>query len=146
MIPDPSLATAYLAAVYSAEEGPGRSIEIRCGERSAGVDRLLERHGFQDWAFVTACNPRSRRLDDGENAARMRRLQATLETAGRIVLPGLGAARDGSWPEEKSLLVLGMPEAEAVRLGADFEQHAIVVGRHGEPARLVWIPGPPEPA
>jgi hypothetical protein len=144
--PDPNLTTAYLSARYSVEVGPRRSLEIRCGERSAEVDRLLERHGFQHWAFVTACNPRSRRLDDDENAARMRRLRATLETAGHVILPGLGAARDGSWPEEQSLLVLGMPEAEAVRLGADFGQHAIVVGRRGEPARLVWIPGPREPA
>jgi hypothetical protein len=34
---------------------------------------------------------------------------------------------------------LGIDEAAAKRLGEAFDQNAIVIGRLGEPAQLVWL-------
>ena len=134
------LEAAYRATSYRLFGCPTGDFVIRCGRRSSQLDRLLERHAAAEWAFVTACNPRSRRLDDQENAARMERLEATLLEAGYCSLPGAGEANDNSWPPEPSLLVLGIAETEALALAATFDQHAILVGRRGKPARLVWIP------
>lgn len=136
---DERLAVAYRAAAYIVDACESRQeFVIRCDQRSAAVDRLLERHGLCEWAFVTACNPRSKILPAAENAARMDLLHAAVRDRGHPCLPGSGEGHDGTWPAEPSLLVLGIPEADAIRLAAEFDQHAILVGRLGEPARLVW--------
>jgi hypothetical protein len=54
------------------------------------------------------------------------------------VLRGAGAGDDGRWAPEPSLLVLGLPRAEAVELARRFGQEAIVAGRRGAPAELVY--------
>lgn len=136
---DPRLTAAYRATDYIVLAGDGRpAFALRCEERSEAVDRLLAGHGLREWAFITACNPRSQILPAAENAARMDRLHAAVRDRGHPSLPGSGEGPDETWPAEPSLLVLGMPEADAIRLAAEFDQHAILVGRLGEPARLVW--------
>ncbi len=136
---DEQLKVAYRAAAYFVAASEGcQEFVIRCEERSAAVDRLLERHGLRDWAFVTACNPRSQILPAAENAGRMDRLRAAIRDLGHPCLPGSGEDSGGQWPAEPSLLVLGIAETDAIQLAAEYDQHAILVGRLGEPARLVW--------
>ncbi|MHA4899884.1 DUF3293 domain-containing protein [Enterococcus faecium] len=43
------------------------------------------------------------------------------------------------WPPEASLLVLGVPAAEAEELGRRFGQVAVVVGERGGAGRLLWV-------
>ena len=133
------LRAAYEATAYWVEAGPGRRFAIRCGERSTDADELLVAAGVETWAFITACNPRSARLSDADNAARMDRLAKTIRDRGLPYLPGAGEGDDPDWPAEPSLLVLGIAEHEAASLARVWDQHAVVVGRRGEPARLVWI-------
>lgn len=126
-----------LEAAYRATDYRAGEYLIRIGEVP-----LID---ADSWAFVTACNPRSERLPDAENARRMAQLEAAVEFP---FLPGEGTARDGSWPPEPSLLILGIDEATACELGRRFKQAAIVFGRRGEAARLVWIDDcvpPPHP-
>ena len=78
----------YLATEYRVFPDPLTVFVIRCGERSAAVEQLLRQHALVDWAFVTADNPRSRRLDDVENARRLTELKAVLQDAGYTCLPG----------------------------------------------------------
>ena len=136
--PNRQFEAVYLATEYRVFPDPLTVFVIRCGERSAAVEQLLRQHALVDRAFVTADNPRSRRLDDVENARRLTELKAVLRDAGYTCLPGSGEGRDGTWPPEPSLFVLGIQESEAVRIATRFDQHAIVAGRLGEPARLVW--------
>lgn len=139
------LRAAYEATAYWVEAGPQRRFAIRVGARSADVDALLAAAGVETWAFVTAANPRSVRLSAAENARRMGGLGARLGEHGRAFLPGEGVGDEPGWPAEPSVLVLGIDETAAVALAREFDQHALVVGRRGEPARLVWVDsgGPP---
>ena len=50
---------------------------------------------------------------------------------------GAGVGDDAEWPPEASLLILGMPRAEATALGHAFAQRAVVWGGVGEPALLL---------
>jgi hypothetical protein len=126
------LEAAYRATDYRVDDAPGGPFVIRIGER---CDRLAD----VDWAFVTACNPRSQRLSDEQNARRMTELETVV--GGRwLFYPGHGAGRDGRWPPEPSLLIVGIVESDAVELARRFGQNAFVAGRAGEPARLVWVP------
>ncbi len=105
----------------------------------AALDRHLADLGAAEWAFVTACNPRSTRLDAAGNADRMARLDAVLRDRGLAWLAGSGQGAAGDWPAEPSRLVLGIGEADAVALGRLFGQNAILAGGRGQAARLVWV-------
>jgi|LakMenEpi03Aug12_release.lakeMendotaPanAssembly.Ray.scaffolds.fasta_scaffold272044_3 hypothetical protein len=135
----PDLDAAYRATSYLVAMPDGGRVVVRCGERSEPLERFLAEAGVDHWAFLTACNPRSTRLGDAENALRMTRLDAALRDRGREWLAGEGQGDAGDWPPEPSRLVLGIEEADAIAIGRLFEQNAIVAGSRGRAARLVWI-------
>jgi hypothetical protein len=137
-MPDPAIEAAYMATDYRVDQSPVGPFVIRVGEPSQEADRLLALHGQTEWAFVTACNPRSERLLDDENSRRMGELEVELRAGGWPNYHGAGVGRDGTWPPEPSFLVIGIPAAEALGLARRFEQNAIVAGRPGEPTRLEW--------
>lgn len=138
-MPDPGLESAYLATDYRVDAGPDGPFVLRIGERCRDADRLLARHGQSGWAFVTACNPESELLTHSENERRMAELEAVCLFRGWTFFAGVGVGRDGLWPPEPSFLIVGVPEEQAVEVARHFGQHAIVAGRVGEPARLVWV-------
>jgi hypothetical protein len=105
------------------------------GSRSAKLERLLERHDVDRWAFITAWNPGSVPLSAQENERRQAQLLTSVSDY--VVIPGEGVGRDAAWEPEPSLLILGIPRKEAIRLGRRFGQLAIVAGHKGFPARLL---------
>ncbi len=135
----PDLDAAYRGTSYIVAMPSGTRLTLKCGERSEALDRCLDDLGVAEWAFVTACNPRSTPLDAAGNADRMARLDAVLRDRGLASLAGSGQGEAGDWPAEPSRLVLGIGEADAVALGRLFEQNAILVGGRGQAARLVWV-------
>lgn len=130
------IATAYRAAAYVVALSRARALCLRVGARVPQLDRLLARHRVRDWAFVTAYNPRNRRLASARNAQRLRTLRGSLRGL-RLVLCAEGRADDGSW-REVSLFVAPMTAARAMRVGRQFDQYAVVVGRRGGPVQLAW--------
>jgi hypothetical protein len=126
---------AYRRTSYRAALGSGARVEIRVGERCAVIDAELRARGLDTWAYLTAANPHAARLAEAENAARHAALVRAL--AAWPCCDGESVADDGAWPPERSLLALGISEADALRIARGFEQEAIVAGALGEPARLV---------
>ena len=113
---------------------PGAPVILRVGERNHELDRLLRRHGWRDWAFITAWNPRSHPLPAWRNDYRQRRLARLFPLA----LVGAGIGEDPDWPGEESLCVLGLSAGRARRIARLFGQNAIVAGTRGGAARLIW--------
>jgi len=134
----PEHEAAYRASAYRVFVLGRDRFTIRCDEPSDELDRLLDETRTTPWAFLTACNPRSQLLDDDTNDARMVQLEAAVRSHGFDCHCGESEADDGSWPAEPSLLVLGIDEAHALAIAREFEQHAILAGSRGQPARLVW--------
>jgi hypothetical protein len=129
------LLEAYRRTRYQAQT-PGGRIVLRHGEHSPALDRLLDA-GSPGWAFITAWNPGSNpRLSLDENRRRQKDLEAALSQHYRI-FGGEGVGDDGRWPAEESVLVLGISREEALAIGRQFGQFAIVAGRRGEPAEVV---------
>ena len=52
------------------------------------------------------------------------------------MITGEGVGEDPAWPPEASLLILGMRPGQAVKVGRQFGQLAVLVGRTGGPAHL----------
>lgn len=131
------LQSAYTAARYRVSADP--QFTLRVGEPSAALDALLDRHGADTWAFVTACNPGSVRLSSAENAERMVQLREMLLDF--VTYPGESSDPAGDWAEP-SLLMVGLDPVRAATLGRHFGQNAILTGVRGGPTELVWLVAP----
>ncbi len=77
-------------------------------------------------AFLTACNPYSKELTDKANQERQQELARLLSTRGLKFDEGIGQHLSNQWPGEPSFLVYGLNLESAKKLGAQFEQNAIV--------------------
>lgn len=130
-----SLWAAYETTLFTVATPFGK-FEIRPGQISPLLDQLLDHLGARNWAYVTAHNPRSQRLSGDENAARHEELKRRVLDGGYPAFEGEGVGQDKTWTPEKSLLIVGIDATEAVALGKEFGQFAIVIGDRGRPAQL----------
>ena len=128
---------AYERTRFCIDEDARPRFCFMTGSRNKKLEALLRRHGTTRWAFITAWNPASVVLDREENDARQATLRRQVETDGFAVITGEGVGEDPGWLPEASLLILGMHPGQAVKVGQQFGQLAVLVGRRGGPAHLV---------
>lgn len=131
---------AYHQAEYVVFSAP--PFTLRIGEPSEALTRLYARLGCEGCIYLTACNPRSRRLRPKANARRMRALSRVLARQGWRTIPGEGRDPGGAWPAEPSLLVPGMDVADGILLARRFGQNALVAAPADGIPRLMWVPWP----
>lgn len=77
-------------------------------------------------AFLTACNPYSRPLDDAENEARQTELAQELTGRSLKFINALGSDNSGKCPGEPSFLVFGLSLETAKDIAKKYEQNAIL--------------------
>jgi len=132
------LLDAYRRTTYRART-PRGELALRIGEPAPELDRLLIEHGVTTWAYVTACNPQSRRLPEEENRRRTEQLRQALTERGLRFFEGQSESDDGNWLAEVRLLVLGLSREAAIAIVNPFDQRAIVCGARGGVPELVEI-------
>jgi Protein of unknown function (DUF3293) len=136
------LEQAYRATAYCVDAPEGRLV-IRIGQVHTAIDALLLRHGCRTWAYVTAHNPVSIRLQPEENQRRQRELEEEVARSGRAFYRGEASGTIGDWPAEQSVLILGVSARDALDLAEQYGQAALVFGAAGASAVLLWtIAGP----
>ena len=111
---------------------------LRIGEPSARLDALMESHGAECAAFVTAANPGSAPTSAAENAEAMKALEGLLAAAGYPRYPGEGRNAAGTW-REPSVLAVGIYRANAEALGRLFGQNAVVFIEKGRAPELLLL-------
>ena len=116
---------AYRLTLYRAGD-----VVARPGRRSASAEAWMARLGVREAGFITAWNPRSRRMPPGWNARRQEALRLALRRHAR--LEGMSGHR--RWQEHN--LLVAAPAAQLMRWASRFRQAAILVLRRGQPARL----------
>lgn len=121
------LLKAYHQAIYAVHLPNGEMI-LKVGERSQNLIELLHGQQSEAWAFITGANPRSQLLSEEENQSRNQQLVALLKKEKYVFFEGEGRSSDGNWPSEKSFLVLGISEKEAVHLARHFNQAGLLIG------------------
>lgn len=132
------LEAAYRATDYVVEAPDGACV-LHVDEPSAALAALHARYGAEGSAFVSAWNPGSAPATAAANEAAHRRLLAVLEAGGHRVLEGWGRDPTGTWPAERSVLVLGVGAAAARALAADFGQRALLYAGADAVPRLLWV-------
>ncbi|HEX2829732.1 MAG TPA: DUF3293 domain-containing protein [Burkholderiales bacterium] len=131
-----NLDAAYRATTYRVYAPD--AIDLTIGARSAALDGLLEERRADAWAFMTAWNPGSRQFTEAENARRQAELLALLRDRGFEWLAGSGVPARPDWQPEESVLVLDVGCDEAIAIAQEFGQVAIVAGKRGGAAELVY--------
>ena len=112
-------------------------ITICIDENNVLLDALLSKQDAKSWAYITAYNPFSQTFTDEANDARHRLLLQSVAAFSSFEGEGKGA--DESWPPEKSLLILGISKEQAIAIGNEYEQNAIVYGEAGQAAQLLLL-------
>lgn len=131
------LLKAYHNTNYRVDGIP--ELSIRLDRIHVDLDGYLSEKGYATWAYLTAWNPGSRELPLAENRERNKLLLAEIQAGGWAYLPGIGIGDSGEWPGEESFLLFDIQKTAAMQLGAHFQQYAIVFGRIGERAELLWL-------
>ena len=106
------------------------------GSGPGTVGGLLADTGATCAAFITAWNPHGNQETSGtqNEAAHARLLKRLAGFPGVSVHEGEGAGTDPAWTPERSVLAVGLGKSDAVTLGREFRQNAIVwVGGSGVP-------------
>jgi hypothetical protein len=129
--------SAYRATTFRSHTFSG-TIDIRIDQAHPQLDLLHRNASVQSWCFITAYNPRSNPLSQIMNERRQEALREAIASRGLAVFEGEGIGDDGTWPAEPSFLVLGISRSDAMALGRQFDQAAIVVGDTGGPAELLF--------
>jgi hypothetical protein len=138
--PRPDLINDDLWAAYSETLYVFRDADrigvLRAGALpDAATEDLLHREEERYGAFITALQPQHGPAtgSPGDNAPLRERLRAD----GYRFYAGAGIGMSPGYDPEASFFVPGLSEADAVTLGRDFGQNAVLVVESGKPSRLV---------
>ena len=123
--------TTYL--VYS----PIGEIDIRIGVMNPLLQQLLLNNSSESWVFITAYNPYSVMQDAGVNTILNTQLEDYLSGKRYLFFKGIGVGDDDSWEAEASFMVLDIRKEDAIKLGKQFKQNAIVTGVIGNLPELI---------
>ena len=133
----PEQIAAYKKALYVVLGDP--ELVIRIGEPNPDLDELLEAEGAATAAYITAANPHGEATSAWKNEIANAALVQTQTEAGYRCFEGEGRDPQGRWRPERSALVVGIPRADAERVGRAFGQNAIVFVEKGRAPELVML-------
>jgi len=131
-----ALLEAYKNTTYRVYSPLGE-IDIRIGVMNPLLQELLFRNNSESWAFITACNPYSVVQNADINTFLNTQLEDYLLGKGYLFFKGMGVGDDDSWEPEASFMVLNIRKEDAIKLGKQFKQNAIVAGVIGNIPELI---------
>jgi hypothetical protein len=123
---------AFLETEYNVFGDP--PFTLRIGEPNSALAAACKRHGAEFCAYITACNPNSKPLNDEANAQRHVLLRQELRERNLPFIEGEGKHPSSGWPAEASFLVFGINLETARDLCSQLQQDAFVW------ATLDWVP------
>ncbi|MBK7226902.1 MAG: DUF3293 domain-containing protein [Saprospiraceae bacterium] len=117
---------------------PELHTKIKIDELNAIIDSELLKSNHSYWAFISAANPFSKEISDQENEFNFLKLKNLIDAQFPKYFEGYGEGLLG-WKNEKSILIFGITEEQAIKIGKQFGQNAIVVGVRNEPSKIIWL-------
>ena len=99
---------------------------LRIGEPNAALVAACKRNSSESSAYITACNPNSKPLDDATNAELHTSLRRELTERNLAFIEGVGKHPLSGWPGEASFLIFGIDVETARALSRRSQQDAFV--------------------
>ena len=99
---------------------------LRIDEPNSALAAACKKNCAESSAYITACNPNSKTLDDSENDERNNALRRVLIERNLAFLEGEGKHPSNEWPGEASFLILGIDLETAKDLSKRMQQDAFV--------------------
>ena len=119
------LLDSYTEANYHVYANP--SFILKIGQSSKELRKLLTHLNVEFAAFITAFNPYSNELELFENRLRNKKLEGKIQSLALYYIKGDGRCGDSGEVGEESFLVFGLSKKQAIKLGTESQQNAIVV-------------------
>ena len=119
------LLDSYAAANYHVYADPSFILKIDISSKE--LRKLLIELNVKFAAFITAFNPYSQELSLKENRLRNKKLEGKIQSLDLYYIKGDGRCGDSGVVGEESFLVLGLSKKQAINLGKESQQNAIVV-------------------
>jgi hypothetical protein len=130
------LLDSYATANYHVYADP--SFILKIGKTSKELRKLLIDSNVKFAAFITAFNPYSHELQLKENRLRNKKLEEKIQSLDLYYINGDGRCGDSGEVGEESFLVFGLSKKQAINLGKESQQNAIVVcDRNAIPSLLL---------
>ena len=119
------LLDSYTEANYHVYANP--SFILKIGQSSKELRKLLTDLNVKFAALITAFNPYSKELGLIENRLRNKILEGKIKSLALYYIKGDGRCGDSGEVGEESFLVFGLSKKQAINLGMESQQNAIVV-------------------
>lgn len=116
---------AFKQAVYQIHSPDGK-VELRIGKASTTLRQLMQTQGVKHAAIITAYNPQARLTDENLNRHAHIALLQAVEALHLPWWPATNLDPTGAWPDEPSILILGITVEQARWLARRFRQLAFV--------------------
>lgn len=136
MTSSPNLTQAYLKTEYRVQTAGGVNV-LKIDQKSDFLERAHKMHLTDRSAFITACNPASKPMDDAANEAAMQQMNEEVSERWPKYL-GEGADPTGAWPPEASYLVMGIDYRDAIELAHKYNQNAFLYA-YKEPVPRLYV-------
>lgn len=133
---DQQLREAYLATTYEVKY---LGLQLRIGEENWHLEEFLIDNNVFSWAFISAWNPFSQPLPLSKNEIYHAKLKNFAKSKQWVFAEGFGIPQNKDWEAERSLFILDISKTDAVNLGRNFDQNAIVIGRLGKAPELLFL-------
>lgn len=132
----------YRATDY---ESPQAGVTLKAGQPSEAMARLTSSFEEKGYAFITAWNPGSEPATSAQNRRQNSMLEERLTELRYIYFEGRGVPHTERWTPEESFLILGITKEDALSLGREFSQTAILYGTSSGAPELLFTEDYPLP-
>lgn len=121
-----NLVDSYYSAIYRINIIGSESICLQINQFSRSLSNFLNELEYPCATIISAYNPYSQQLSDGENETAHQSLRELLLNRSCRILEGVNLDPSGYWPVEKSFCVAGLDLDTAKFIGQQYCQNAIV--------------------
>lgn len=128
-----------LHQAYGAAEYVFNGFALKVGHRHPEFDEWLTEQGYVNYAFMTPYNPRSKELPEAINSQRLSELHEFLRAQQLPFAPAEARDIAGHWPPETGVFMFDVQAGQVHDLARAFGQNAVVEGKMGGVAFLVWV-------
>ena len=133
-----NLQIAYQQAIYQVYDRDC-TIQLQIGKSNSQLNSLLQKYNTSTWALITAANPYSQCLSEAENQQRHELITEYLKYFNFTTIDAVGKDEAGAWTPEQSLFILNINLCDAIAIGREFQQNAIVYGKSNKAPQLIWL-------